>query len=187
MSDDIAPLKPFVDPDRLKADVGIDITNITQGMIDQAGLYVHYATQTVRAKRQYERQKRLLEILEARLNSDYRRELVSTDEKGKVVKPTEPQVTAAVHNDKRYQTMSSRVIDAQEIWRLAEVAERSFEHRKDMLLQIARDAAREAQGGTLRVAANQANSQRREDLLKSLAATKKPSEETPPWEDGATA
>ena len=191
MSDDIA-LNPFIEPDRLKQDVSIDITNITQGMVEQAGLYVHYASQTVKAKRQYERMKRALEILEARLGNEYRKSLVTTEDDGKgkpkTIRPTEPQIAAAISDDPRHRKMASRVIDAQEIYRLAEVAERSFEHRKDMLLQIARDAARE-QGGPLRVVANQANSERRAELLKGLGKVAKAPESdgTPPWEEGTAA
>jgi hypothetical protein len=161
-------LKAYVDTNQLALDVGIDLTKITEGMQVQAGLYVHYATQTVKAKRQYERQKSHLEILEAKLDKHFRKTLINEEEdaKGKLVKkkPTEPQIRAAIVEDPRWIALNSRMLDAQEIYRLAEVAERSFEHRKDMLLQIAKDAAREAEG-QLRVAQNQSN---RERLLTAM-------------------
>lgn len=164
----IPPLSAYVDTDQLKSDVAISLTDITGGMTEQASLYVHYATQTVKAKRQYERQKSNLEILEAKLDKHYRRTLVNEeiDGKGKKIqkKPTEPQIKAAVTEDPRWISLNNRMLDAQEIYRLAEVAERAFEHRKDMLLQIAKDAAREAEG-QLRVAANQGN---RERLMEAM-------------------
>lgn len=189
---DIA-LNQFVDPDKLREDVQIDITNITAGMVTQAGLYVHYASMTVRAKRQYERWKLAVEVCEAQLDALYRKSLITQEDDGKgkgvmkTVKPTEPQVRAAICNDSRWKAASNAMVNAQEIYRLAEVAERAFDHRKDMLLQIARDAARE-QGGQLRVAANQVNQERaRESLTSAMARNHQAKEGTPPWEENAAA
>jgi hypothetical protein len=176
-----ALLQPFVEPDQLKLDVQINLADITGGMVEQAGLYVHYASMTVRAKRQYERWKRAVEVLEAGLGSQYRKSLVVEEDDGKgkggikMVKPTEPQIKEAIHCDPRWKAASTKEIDAQEVYRLAEVAERAFDHRKDMLLQIARDAAREQQG-PLRVAANQANSDRRDSLVSSMSAHREKTE-----------
>lgn len=189
---DIA-LNTFVDPDKLKEDVQINITDITSGMVNQAGLYVHYASMTVRAKRQYERWKVAVEVCEAQLDALYRKSLVTQEDDGKgkgvmkTVKPTEPQVRAAICNDSRWKAASTALINAQEIYRLAEVAERAFDHRKDMLLQIARDAARE-QGGNLRVVANQVNQERaRESLTTAMARNQKGKEGTPPWDETSAA
>lgn len=189
-------MNTFVDPDKLREDVQINITDITGGMVAQAGLYVHYASMTVRAKRQYERWKVAVEICEAQLDGVYRKSLVAQEDDGKgkgnmkTVKPTEPQVRAAICNDSRWKAANNALINAQEIYRLAEIAERAFDHRKDMLLQIARDAARE-QGGPLRVAANQANNERsREALTTAMAANraaKHTAENQPPWEESSAA
>ena len=189
-------MNSYVDPDKLREDVQIDITDITGGMVAQTGLYVHYASMTVRAKRQYERWKVAVEICEAQLDSLYRKSLVTQEDDGKgkgtmkTVKPTEPQVKAAINNDSRWKAASNAMINAQEIYRLAEVAERAFDHRKDMLLQIARDAARE-QGGQLRVAANQANKERAVDALTNAMANNRAkttgSDTSPPWEESSAA
>lgn len=155
-------LTEFVNPDQLKKDISIDITDLTGGMQQHASLYVHYATQAVRAKRQYERNKTALELLEAQLDSRHRQQL-----KEENPKTTEGQIRAAVVMDPKWKAMSSRVIDSQQIYRIAEIGERSFDHRRDMLLQIARDAAREG-AGQLRVAANGAAKER---LLESMERT----------------
>jgi hypothetical protein len=186
-------LVSFTNPEELRADVMVDITDITGCMQKQASLFVHYASQTVKAKRQYERMKAALEILESSLDAHYRKALVTTEEEEKsgrggavttitkTIKPTEPQIKAAICQDIRWKKMSGVVIDAQQIWRLAEVAERSFEHRKDVLLQIARDAARES-SGQLRLTANQANRDRVAAAMANVGQGGTASEGTPPWQ-----
>lgn len=176
-------LSQYVNTEQLREDVKIDITDITGGMVNQTGLYVHYASMTVRAKGQYERWKKAVDVLEARLSSEYRTSLIAEEEdsKGnmKTLRPTEPQILAAIHSDVRWRNANSVMINAQELYRLTEVAERAFDHRKDMLLQIARDAARES-SGPLRVAVNQTNQERGQALMKTLG--KSPSG-TPPWDE----
>ncbi len=157
-----ALMQTFLDTDQLKKDISIDLTDITGGMQQQAALYVHYAGNSVRARRQYERFKVAVEVLEAQLEAKHRTRL--KEENPKV---TEPAIRAAVVSDPSYKAANARLIDAQQIFRMCEVAERSFDHRKDMLLQIARDAARE-QGGPLRVSANQVNADRKEGLLDAM-------------------
>ncbi len=177
-------LSQYVNPEQLREDVKIDITDITGCMVNQAGLYVHYASMTVRAKGQYERWKKAVDVLEARLSSEYRTSLVTEEDDGKgkgnikTLRPTEPQILAAIHGDVRWRNANTAVINAQELYRLTEVAERAFDHRKDMLLQIARDAARES-AGPLRVAVNQTNQERGQALMKTLG---KSSSNTPPWD-----
>jgi hypothetical protein len=154
----------YVDPEQLKKDISIDLTDLSGNMAQHSALYVFYATRTVRAKRQYERYKVAVEILEGKLDGEYRLKL-----KEENPKTTEGQIRAALVLDARYRRAYAQLIDAQQEYRLAEVAERSFEHRKDMLLQIARDAAKEKEGG-LRVAVNQANRERMLDAMSGGAA-----------------
>lgn len=159
-------LTEYVDPEQIKADMHIDLADLTTAMQRHSGLYAHYGIQSVRAKRQYERQKTALEILEAQLDGKYRSQL-----KEENPKTTEPQIRSAIVNDRLYRAMSSRVIHAQEIYRMAEVAERAFHDRREMLLQIARDAARQ-DAGPMRVVANQSNRDRlMEQMQKTASAT----------------
>lgn len=136
-----AALTHYVDTDQLARDVAIDTTNLSDALRTHASNYVHYAVQAARARRQFERWKSALEVLEARLDGEYR---VSLAADGK--KPTEAAIKAAIAQDTRWIGASSRVIDAQQIFKFAEIAERAFDQRRDMLLQVARDAAREQEG-----------------------------------------
>jgi hypothetical protein len=155
-------LADLIDPEQLKQDVAINLGDINTSMQHHAGLYVHYAVLAVRARGQHDRWKRALQVLEAQLNKEYRESLV---EDGK--KPTEPAIAAAVVNDPRWRACNSRVLQAQQVHRLAEVGEAAFSQRKDMLLQIARNQAKEAEG-QLRVGLNQDSRQRALDALKGV-------------------
>ena len=157
----------FVDPDQLKKDIAIDLTDLTGNMQQQTALFVHYASAAVRARRQYDRYKSAVEILEAQLDGKHRSVL-----KEENPKTTEGQIRAAVLTDPVYRSASSRLIDAQQEYRLADVAERAFDNRKDMLLQIARDAAREHAGsaGPLRTVVNVASRDRLTEMMDKTAA-----------------
>lgn len=157
-------LVQYVDPDQIKSDLTIDLADLTTAMQRHPGLLAHYGIQSVRARRQYERQKAALEILEAQLDAKYRGELKEANPK-----TTEPQIRSAIVNDRLFKAMSARVIQAQEIFRMAEVAEKAFYDRREMLLQIARDAARQAEG-PLRVVANQTNRDRMVSAMQVASA-----------------
>jgi hypothetical protein len=159
-----AALTVYVDPVVLKKDMEIDMANLTDNMQKHASLYVHYATNAVRARRQHERFKTAFEVLEAQLDGLHRVAL-----KEENPKTTEGQIRAAVVTDPRWKAMSSRVINAQQEFRMAEIAERAFDSRKDMLLQIARDAAREGQG-QMRVMTAQTTEDSKARFLKAAAA-----------------
>ena len=135
------PLKRFIDSDKLKQDVGINMADLDSAMVEHASLYVHYASQTVSARRQYERLKNAFEILEARLDAEYRESLA-----GEGKKVTEAAIRNSLVADSRWSSAQARVIEAQSIWKLCEVAESALVQRKDLLLEIARDRRREREG-----------------------------------------
>ena len=169
MTEEAAGLTVYVDSDELKKDIAIDQTSLDSNMQQHASLYVHYATQAVRARRQWERWKAAFEILESQLDGKHRESLKESG-----AKVTEAQIRAAMVQDPQWKKCSAMVIEAQQIFRLAEIGERSFEQRKDMLLQLARDAAREREG-QLRVGAATAT---RTTVLDSLAAARQTAEAT---------
>jgi hypothetical protein len=173
MSDSDATIKTFLDSEQLRADLSIDTTRISEQLSQQASLYVHYAGYTVRAKMQLDRWNRALEVLEAQLSKHYREALCETPDpnatstKKASGKPTEPQIVAAIHSDVRYKTVRAKQALAEEAYRMCQAAERGFEQRKDMLLQIARDQSKEREG-SLRVLGNQNAQERAKGLLDSM-------------------
>jgi hypothetical protein len=154
----------YVDSNQLKIDLEISLTDLTGAMQKQSAMLVHYGTMAVRARHQFDRYKAAIEILEAVLDSRHRTIL-----KEENPKTTETQIRAAVLTDPAYKAGQVRLINAQQQYKLADVAVSGFESRKDMLLQIARDAARES-AGPLRVVANQTSRERLLDAMEKNAA-----------------
>jgi hypothetical protein len=163
MATEDTTLIKFIDSEQVKQDLIFDIADINGAMQKHAAMYVHYAGVSVRARTQWDVWKQRLEILEGQLDGIYRTAL-----KEENPKTTESQIRSAVVNDEKWKLYSSRVIGSNTQFRLAEGVERSFEHRKDMLLQVARNLARE-QEGPMRVMANQNAGDARQRLLDSMS------------------
>lgn len=166
----------FVNMEEMTEDVKIDITNLSMELQQHASLYVMYASKAVRARRQHERLKIVLEVLEAQLGGQYRTTL-----KEENPKTTEGQIHAAVVTDARWRAASGKVVEAQQLQLLAEIGVRGFDQRREMLLQLARDASRERDGG-LRMTSSASTaaltSATKEDLASSMARTMERKRET---------
>lgn len=135
------PLERFINAEQLKKDVAINMNDLDNAMMQHASLYVYYAGQTVKARRQHDRLKNAFEILEARLDKFYRDQFAT---EGKKV--TEGAIRQALVADERWSNAQGRVIEANSIFRMCEVAEDALVQRKDMILEIARDRRKEREG-----------------------------------------
>ena len=175
-ADDLA-LVNYLDFDALMRDAKVDQAGLSDALAGQTSLFIFYARNAVLARGQYERYKRLVEITEAALNNRWRQTLEkeaeslgTTDAKGvtKVRAVTEPMVRAAVLTDPAYKALTARLLKAHEYMKGADMGERSMETRKDMVLQLARDASK-ALDGPLRVALNQNAADAKANLLASMA------------------
>jgi hypothetical protein len=149
------PIETFVNAHQLAKDVRIDPLDLDTACVEHAGLFVHYADQASKARRQYEKMKAAHEVLESMLYAKVRESLSSTmvtetDAKGKEVtrsaKVTEGQIDAAVKADRRWWRSKNRVIDAQAIMDLANNGKAAFEQRRDMIVQMGSDRRIERQG-----------------------------------------
>ena len=176
-TDDLA-LTRYDDYDQLKKDQHIDQAALSDALAEHTGLYVHYAVQSVRARTQHERLKGALEVTEAMLNNRHRQMLEGeaeaagiTDAKGvtKIKNVTETMVRAAVVTDPLYRSMTKRVLEAQEIRQKCEAFASGMDGRKDLLLQLARDASK-ALDGPLRVAGNVSAIDAKSRLLEKMNA-----------------
>lgn len=167
-TEETAGLTQYIDPEQLKADVEIVAGGLSEAMLKHASLYTHYAIQAVRAQRQYDRWKTALDVLESQLDAQIRQDAAS---EGK--KTTENGIKSAVTNDTRWKACQTRLIEAKQMKELCDAALMCFVHRKDMLLQLARDAASE-RAGELRVSAIAAGTEAsRERLLSAMQESKK--------------
>lgn len=167
-SADGTALKTFIDSDQVKSDISINMADLDTAMIEHPGLELHYAMQTAHSRRQYERLKSAVEILEAKIDADVRQRLADEAAAGGK-KPTEAAIRAAVLADKRYSNAQSKLIDAQHIWKLCEASENAFRSRKDLLLEVARDRRKEKEG-QMRV---MESAQLRDELMATLRGEKK--------------
>jgi len=137
----VAGIKVYVDPVQLAKDVAFSVNDLDSAVMNQAGLFVHYASQKVAAMRQFERLKAALEILESQLDNLYREEM-----KKENPKTTEAAIAAAVKSDKRWWRAHTLMTDAKAVFELAKNACDAFDHRKDMIVQISVDRRTERQG-----------------------------------------
>lgn len=138
-------LNTFIDSEKVKGDISINLTDLDTEMVEHAGLELHYSIQTANARRQYERMKNAVEILEAKIDAQVRETLALAAEETKK-KPTEAAIKATVLADSRYSSGQAKLIEAQYIMKLCEATENAFHSRKDMLLEVARDRRKEKEG-----------------------------------------
>lgn len=133
-----AMIKVYLDPDQLKKDLDFNAGEINEEMRRHSSIQNHYANQATYARAQSDRWESAVEILESQLDSHYRKVL-----KEESPKTTEQQIRSAIVTDTRWRNATARKHDALTQWKLCENAARSFEHRKDMLLQVARNQQKE--------------------------------------------
>jgi hypothetical protein len=133
-----AMLHNYLDPDQLKRDLDFSADNMNEDLRKHSQLQNHYANLAVRARAQSDRWESAVEVLESQLDNHYRKAL-----KEENPKTTEAQIRAAIVSDARWKAATARRHDARTQWKLCENAARSFDHRKDMILQVARNLARE--------------------------------------------
>lgn len=138
-------VKTFISQEKLRSDLAIDIHDLDSGMMQQASLYSYYGTQYAKAQLQADRLKSMLELTEARLDKEIRREL---SESG--TKKTEGAIAAEIKMDDRYIEANNSYLEAKMVASMAKTTSESFMQRRDMLIQIGKDQ-REDRKGELRI------------------------------------
>lgn len=134
-------VQQFIDADNLRSDLHILKSDLSASLSTQAGLYFHYAEQSVRARQQLDKFKARLELVRSSLNRAYRTKLTEDAKAAGDPKPkiTIDQIEAAVQLDSNFVKMQQAVIEAEAVFRLSEAAVFSFVQRKDMLVQLSRN------------------------------------------------
>ncbi|MCY1204643.1 hypothetical protein D9M72_161750 [compost metagenome] len=173
-SDDPA-LDILIDAAQLKKDLDIDPTYLREECARQPGLFLMYANIAVRAKRQQDRYKTVVEMVEAKLDAQYRSTLqeeyegaIAADPKSRVKAPTEAQVRSSIVNDARWKAAQGRLHDASYIARLADNAVSAMEQRKKSLDNMTSLEVKGGGDGT-RVERNRSQQASRQDLLDAMA------------------
>lgn len=140
-----APLKTFIDEQRLQEDLSFTTNNLSLAMTRQAALFAHYGRLAAEATYQADRAKQQVELAEAELDQTFRDGLTAAG-----TKFTEAMIKSMIIKDSGYQAAQSRAYEAKAIAKMIGTAADSFDHRKDMLIQCGADA-REEKKGNLRM------------------------------------
>lgn len=146
-------------------DVAFDSGDIDGALERHVPLYVHYAGIAIKARYALDTVKHQLEIVEAILYKEKRAELLEGNPK-----VTEAQIKAEVTIDSRHRKAVKNVADATLLYKTAESFQIGFDQRKDTLMQLARNLAKENTPGSLRVMANQDARQRLLDSMQRNAS-----------------
>jgi len=164
----------LIDPAQLKKDLDIDPSLLREECARQPGLYLHYANIAVRAKRQQDRYKTLIEMVEAKLDAEHRNTLqeeyeglIAQDAKSRAKPPTEAQVRASIVNDARWKAAQGKLHEASYVARLAENAVTAMEQRKKSLDNMTSLEVRGGGEGT-QVERNRSKQVSREELLATM-------------------
>ena len=131
----------LLDVAQLSKDLAIDPTNLSGGMIDQLGFFVHYCGIAIKARKSLDEAKNRQDIIEAKLKKQWRKNFVDEG-----VKFTEGQIDAEVRTSVDYINASRRVISLTELRDMAVVAREAFEQRKYLLIQLSKDSGIEQAG-----------------------------------------
>jgi hypothetical protein len=134
-------LDKFIDPGQLAEDIQYSDANISAAYSSQAPHFSFYAVHSAGALRQADRAKLGLEILEAKLDKEVRETFESEG-----TKITEGAVLSAIKRDSRHQKASMDVVETRHIAALCKAAVDSFNHRRDMLIQVGADIRKDMAG-----------------------------------------
>lgn len=143
----------FIDPPRLATDMSYSLTDLSQAMMEQASLLVHYGVKAAKAARQVDSTKMKLEIAEARVYRRLRDEAAKTG-----TKPTEMQLEKAVAIHPTVINIKRGLAEAKMIESMAKAAVEGFRHRRDMLVQAGATEREERKGELSMSARNEAQS-----------------------------
>lgn len=134
-------VKHFIDSEEVRNDIRISSVDLDEMMMRHPSLAYHYANKTISAKAQSDYFQDRMELLEAALYGEYKTTLSVGGSRA-----TETAIKNAIILDTRYQTMQKKVREAQSELAACKAAENAFDHRRELILEIARDRRKEREG-----------------------------------------
>ncbi|TXM96261.1 hypothetical protein FV222_18645 [Methylobacterium sp. WL103] len=137
----VPKVKIYVDATQLKADIRFSPSDLTNGMVEQAALFVHYGIQASLSSKQVDDLKILLENQEARIGRELRDRLTNLGEKF-----TEASIAGRVARDRQIIVTKRAVNEAKQVENVAKAALEAFRHRRDMLVQMGLISREEMKG-----------------------------------------
>ena len=151
------PDKPLITAGQLQKDLAFSDVNLGDAMMNQAGMFAHYAVLSAQALERFEKAKMITEITESKASQRLREEMLA--EGGKVV---EKKVESELGQQKDVMKARKAQVEAKAMSDLARNALEAFKQRRDMLVQVG-VSMREELKGEARVAAKVAERQARRE------------------------
>lgn len=134
-------VKQYINSAELKKDLTYSPNDLSDAMMQQAGLFAHYAEIHANAERQVDDLKLLLEAAESRVYRELRDIYTVTKEK-----VTEAFLEKEVAAHKNIRTIKLALNEAKQIAAIAKGGVEAFRHRKDMLVQNGATERQEREG-----------------------------------------
>ncbi len=130
---------PSGDVSPLLTGLKISESNLSQEFVEQAGKHANVVVMVTTANAKMMTAKSRQKAVEAELFKKHREGLIE----GGIAKPTEKAIYAEVYTDKAWMAAEQSVIDATEAYTLFKGLLKSYEDRKDMLVQLGTNARSE--------------------------------------------
>jgi len=153
----LAGLDFEIDIDKFRSDISVSETTLDKHMMEQAGNFAYYAELAARAEAQAKRTKVQVEMAEAKLYNEHRKDLmakVAISGEGKV---TEKMIESAVLSDPRYGSIQNRLIEAESRAAIAKGCVEAMKQHRDMIIQLGADRREDGKGAVRIMAAAQSH------------------------------
>lgn len=156
-------LDDFLAVNDFTAATSINPTDLESEMINMAALYSRFGVLTAKARSQRDAAKSRLELVEAKLDKTLRDEMA---EKGEKV--TENKLRSEIVMRKAYLDAVKTLNEANSILSVAETALMSLQMKRDMLVQLNKNAEREWNYSSALSANSAANREEADALIRKL-------------------
>lgn len=152
-------LEKFVDEGELAQATSLNPSDLENEMLRMASLYTRFGLLTAKARRQRDAAKANLELVEAKLDGLLR-------EKHKEAKVTEARLRAELVQQSKYQEAHSTLIEANGTLSALETVLMALQMKRDMLVQLNKNAEREWQYQS--ALSPEAQAEKRNELVRQL-------------------
>tara|TARA_R110000851_G_C13102760_1_gene569365 strand:- start:99919 stop:100434 length:516 start_codon:yes stop_codon:yes gene_type:complete len=131
----MSSVKNFVEVKKMHEDVAFSDVDINGAMMEHASLFAYYTVLSAKASHQLNNFKMLVDLQSSKIDKEIRDNAAAEG-----IKLTEAKITNAIKCDARYVKAQQTLNEASMASDIARGAVESFRHRRDMLVQIGKDA-----------------------------------------------
>lgn len=164
-------VRNYLDRDQLTKDISFSVTRLTEAMMDQGALFVHYGIIHSKSQRQTDRFKTILEVTEAKA---FRKLRSLAAKSGDKVPHNQLEREVAIQMD--VVVIKNLLAEAKQVESIAKAAYEGFRHRKDMLIQqglISREEMKGEASISRRTEAHESKEDQKQRILDKMKPTNK--------------